>query len=120
MGKNCFICEKKCNDDEVIHAKCFPKYRDLVKTPNSYRILFGKNKGLTYNQLKEKHPKYFKWLVEQQADEETPIFFFQYYHKKFEGEEPPKKSKKRIHEENRKKDNDELSVYGSSDEEENI
>lgn len=97
-------------------------YKDETKTPDSYIFMTGKYAGKKYADVKEKHTKYIDWVINK-ADpaDDSPLYFLKMYCEKFKKqEEQPKKSKKRTHEENRKKDNDELSVYGSSDEEENI
>ena len=116
-SKICCYCSKKMKNEEewrVIHKACFKRYKDDVKTPETYIFMTGKYKGKTYAYVAENHKKYIKWIIDQEFKDDSPMHFIQGYCKKFT---------KQKHEENKKvleKDEDNKSIYESSDEEDKL
>jgi hypothetical protein len=80
--KTCKYCFKKLRDDiyedyVIFHKSCFKEYVSQEKNENTFIITFGKHKGKSYIDLKNKEPKYIEWLLNQTPNDKSPIYFFQ-------------------------------------------
>ena len=80
--KSCKYCFKKMRDNVyedyvMFHKTCFKEYISSEKNEDTFIITFGKHKGKTYVELKNKDPKYIEWLLNQTPDNKSPIYHFQ-------------------------------------------